>query len=141
MNTITSYDENGFGSNFTNAFVNGPNGIAIDASGNVYVTTNANTIEKFSPNGVDLGVFASTGLNLALGLAFDRSGNLYAANFVGNTVEKFASDGTDLGVFAVVIGPTGLAFDAAGNLCVANFSPSIMRFAPNGSDADSVHQP
>jgi sugar lactone lactonase YvrE len=133
VNTITSYDENGFGSNFTNAFVNGPNGIAIDASGNVYVTTNANTIEKFSPNGVDLGVFASTGLNLALGLAFDRSGNLYAANFVGNTVEKFAPDGTDLGVFAVVIGPTGLAFDAAGNLCVANFSPSIMRFAPNGA--------
>src|SRR6476660_3772626 len=93
VNTITSYDENGFGSPFTSAFVNGPNGIAIDASGNVYVTTNANTIEKFSPNGVDLGVFASTGLNLPLGLAFDRSGNLYAANFGGTTVEKFAPDG------------------------------------------------
>src|SRR5690242_18397972 len=79
VNTITRYDENGFGSNFTNSFVNGPNGIALDTAGNVYVTTNENTIEVFSPTGIDLGVFASTGLNLALGLAFDRSGNLYAA--------------------------------------------------------------
>src|SRR5689334_4271376 len=87
VNTITRYDENGLGFNFTSSFVNGPNGIALDAQGNVYVTTNENTIEVFSPNGLDLGVFASTGLNLALGLAFDRSGNLYAANFAGNTIE------------------------------------------------------
>lgn len=133
VNTITQYDENGFGTNFTNSSVIGPNGIAIDVNGNVYVTTNANTIEVFSPSGIDLGVFASTGLNLALGLAFDSSGNLYAANFGSNTVEKFAPNGTDLGVFANVTRPTGLAFDAAGNLCVANFSSSIMRFAPNGA--------
>jgi sugar lactone lactonase YvrE len=137
VNSITRYDENGLAFNFTNSFVNGPNGIALDASGNVYVTTNENTIQKFSPEGIDLGVFASTGLNLALGLAFDRSGNLYAANFAGNTVEKFAPDGTDLGIFALVIRPTGLAFDAAGNLYVANFSASIMRFAPNGSQLSS----
>ncbi len=68
-----------------------------------------------------------------MGLAFDRNGNLYAANFVGNTVEKFAPNGTDLGVFANVISPTGLAFDAAGNLYVANFGSTIERFAPNGT--------
>src|SRR4051812_14042310 len=89
VNTITRYDENGLPANFTNSFVNGPNGIALDANGNVYVSTNANTIRKFSPEGIDLGIFASTGLNLALGLAFDRNGNLYAANFGTNTVEKF----------------------------------------------------
>src|SRR4029077_14283238 len=73
------------------------------------------------------------GLNNPVGLAFDRSGNLYVANFIGNTVRKFAPDGTDLGVFALVIGPTGLAFDAAGNLYVANIGNTIRRFAPNGS--------
>jgi hypothetical protein len=133
VNTISEYDENGIESLFTSSFVNGPNGIALDSGGNVYVSTNENTIEKFSPDGIDLGVFASTGLNLALGLAFDRSGNLYAANFGSNTVEKFAPNGSDLGVFANVIRPTGLAFDAAGNLCVANNSSSIMRFAPSGA--------
>src|SRR5262245_34022232 len=85
VNTISRYDENGVESLFTSSFVNGPNGIALDSSGNVYVSTNENTIEKFSPDGIDLGVFASTGLNLALGLAFDRNGNLYAANFGSNT--------------------------------------------------------
>ena len=56
---------------FTGAFVNGPNGLALDSSGNLYVTTNSNVIRKFSPGGVDLGVFASTGINFAMGLAFD----------------------------------------------------------------------
>src|SRR5450432_920947 len=133
VNTITRYDRNGTPSSFTNAFVNGPNGLALDAAGNLYVSTNSNTIEKFAPDGTDLGVFASTGINNATGLAFDRSGNLYAANFGGNTVEQFAPDGTDLGVFANVIRPTGLAFDGAGNLCVANFGNSIARFSPNGT--------
>ncbi|MEO7167454.1 MAG: NHL repeat-containing protein [Chthoniobacterales bacterium] len=133
VNSITQYDANGNGSAFTSAFVNGPNGVALDAAGNLYVTTNNNTIEKFSPNGTDLGIFASTGLNNAMGLAFDRSGNLYAANFGGTTIEKFAPDGTDLGVFATVIRPTGLAFDAAGNLYVANFGNTIERFAPDGT--------
>ena len=81
VNTITQYDDNGNATNFTSAFVNGPNGLALDGLGNLYVSTNSNTIEKFSPSGTALGIFASTGLNNALGLAFDKSGNLYAANF------------------------------------------------------------
>jgi sugar lactone lactonase YvrE len=133
VNTITKYDANGNGSPFTGAFVNGPYGVALDSGGNLYVSTNNNTIEKFAPDGTDLGVFASTGLNNAMGLAFDGSGNLYAANFVGNTIERFAPDGTDLGVFATVIRPTGLAFDTAGNLYVANFGNTILRFTPNGN--------
>ncbi len=133
VNSITEYDDNGNASPFTSTFVNGPNGLALDSLGNLYVSTNSNTIEKFSPTGVDLGVFASTGLNNAQGLAFDKSGNLYAANFGGNTVEVFAPDGTDLGVFANVIRPTGLAFDTAGRLYVANFGNTIERFAADGT--------
>lgn len=137
VNTITKYDANGNSSSFTSAFVNGPNGVALDSSGNLYVSTNNNTIETFAPDGTDLGVFASTGLNNAMGLAFDRSGNLYAANFASNTVEQFAPDGTDLGVFAPVIRPTGLAFDSLGNLSVANFGNTIARFAPDGTPLSS----
>ena len=41
-----------------------PSGIAFDGSGNLYaVNQSTNTVEKFSPTGVDLGVFASTGLD------------------------------------------------------------------------------
>jgi len=132
VNSITKYDDNGAGSPFTGEFINGPYGLALDSSANLYVTTNSNVIRKFGPNGADLGVFASTGINFAMGLAFDSKGNLYAANFGGSTIEKFAPDGTDLGVFANVIGPTGLAFDAAGNLYVANIGDTIERFSPIG---------
>lgn len=133
VNSITQYDDNGNASNFTSAFVNGPNGLALDGQGNLYVSTNSNTIQKFSPNGTSLGVFASTGLNNVMGLAFDQSGNLYAANFGGTTVEVFAPDGTDLGVFANVVRPTGIAFDSAGRLYVANFGNTIERFAADGT--------
>ena len=61
VNSITKYDANGNGSPFTNAFVNGPNGVALDSSGNLYVSTNSNVVRKFAPDGIDLGVFASTG--------------------------------------------------------------------------------
>ena len=67
VDTISQYDANGNGSSFTSAFVNGPNGVALDSSGNLYVSTNNNTIEIFAPDGTDLGVFASTGLNNADG--------------------------------------------------------------------------
>jgi sugar lactone lactonase YvrE len=133
VNSITKYDDNGAVAPFTGGFVNGPNGLALDSSGNLYVTTNSNVIRKFSPSGVDLGVFASTGINFAMGLAFDSKGNLYVANNGGSTIEKFAPDGTDLGVFANVIRPTGLAFDASGNLYVANTFNTIERFSPIGT--------
>lgn len=132
-NSITKYDVNGNASSFTSPSLNGPNGLALDSSGNLYVSTNSNTIEKFGPDGMSLGVFASTGLNKPLGLAFDRSGNLYAANYIGNTIAKFAPDGSDLGAFAAVVGPTGLVFDATGNLYVANSGNTIVRFAQDGT--------
>ena len=61
---------------------------------------NSSTIEKFSPTGADLGLFASAGLDLPHGMIFDRAGNLYVANNGNQTIEKFSSAGVDLGVFA-----------------------------------------
>ncbi|HEY3746194.1 MAG TPA: NHL repeat-containing protein, partial [Gemmatimonadaceae bacterium] len=133
INTITKYDDNGTGTLFTKSYLNGPTGIALDASGNVYVSTKSNTIEKFAPDGSSLGVFASSGLNNPSGLVFDRGGNLYVANFNGNTVEKFGPDGGILGTFANVIQPPGIAFDSAGNLCVASFANLVQRFAADGT--------
>lgn len=137
VNSITKYDADGNGSPFTNEFINGPYGVALDSSGNLYVSTNSNVIRKFSPSGTDLGVFASTGVNYAMGLAFDRSGNLFVANYGSNTVEKFAPDGTDLGVFKFLTGPTGIAFDASGNIYVAVAGPSIARFNSDGIQLSS----
>ena len=57
---------------FASAGLDGPQGLAFDYSGNLYVANRfVNTIRKFSSTGTDLGVFAGTGANiLSSGLAF-----------------------------------------------------------------------
>lgn len=130
---ISRVDGSGHRAAFGKISLSYPTGMALDGAGNSYISTSDNTIEKFDPEGKALGVFASTGLNAPMALAFDAAGQLYAANFGGDTVEVFAADGTDLGVFAEVARPTGLVFDDAGNLYVSNFGNTVERFAPDGT--------
>lgn len=131
-NTISQYDIYGNATPFTNTVLPGPLGVALDSIGNVFVGTNANTIEKFSPAGVDLGTFASTGVNFPMALAFDREGNLYAANFSGSTVEKFTPAGIGR-VFVTLARPTGLAFDANGDLYVSSLANTVQRYNAAGT--------
>jgi sugar lactone lactonase YvrE len=92
-------------------------------------------IRKISLTGEDKGIFASVGLNGALGLALDRAGNLYAANVGDGTIHRFSATGADLGVFAAVHEPIALTFDRAGNLFVSDiFDNTIHEFSPTGQD-------
>lgn len=122
------------------ASIDHPTGVALDASGNLYVGHPATgTIEKFSPAGAHVGVFATIGSSGPYGpqgLAFDAAGNLYATDPNDNTVKKFTPSGAR-SVFATsgLSYPTGLAFDTAGNLYVSNGNAdSIRRFSPAGAD-------
>ena len=99
--SVLKFTPDGVGSVFTDTGVQLPFGLAFDREGNLYVTNvYSDTIEKFAPDGTDLGVFASAGLDGPLGIMFDRAGNLYACNRVNSTIEKFSPTGADLGVFA-----------------------------------------
>jgi sugar lactone lactonase YvrE len=99
--SVLKFTPDGVGSVFADTGFLTAYGLAFDRDGNLYVSSvYSNTIEKFSPDGTDLGVFASVGLNGPLGIMFDRFGNLYACNRGNSTIEKFSPDGTDLGVFA-----------------------------------------
>ncbi len=62
-----------------------------------------NSIQEFTPGGM-VSTFATTGLNGPNGLAFDSSGNLYAANKGDNTIERFTPDGVG-SVFATTTSP------------------------------------
>src|ERR1019366_693291 len=117
---------NGAGSIFARASLAGPQGVAFDKAGNLYVANNAlNTIEKFTINGVPSLFATDPGDNSVLngpeGLAFDTASNLYVAND-GSFITKFSPNGTPSnfadGTF--LNGPLGLAFDHAGNLYAAN---------------------
>ena len=113
-------------------------GPGVAQSDTLLVSTGSNTILEFSLTGQDLGTFASTGLSNPLGLALDRSGNLYVANVGSSTIRKFSPTGQDLGLFASLLGigcPTGLAVDRSGNLLVADLCVSVVReFSPTGQD-------
>ena len=83
-------DARGDVSTFASGF-NGPDGLAFDAAGNLYVANQCNgTVSEVTPAGV-VSTFAS-GFNQPCGLAFDAAGNLYVANGGGNTVIEVSVD-------------------------------------------------
>jgi len=110
--SIIKFTPDGVASVFADSGFHLAYGLAMDKDGNLYVGNYvSSTIEKFSPDGTDLGLFASSGLHLPHGMAFDSEGNLYVINNGNNTIEKFSSTGADLGVFAATgDGPHFLRF-------------------------------
>jgi hypothetical protein len=77
----------------------------------------------------------ATGFSAPAGLAFDRLGNLYIANYNSNTIDRISPDGTK-SLFSSgpnLKGPIGLTVDATGNIYVANYSGgTVARINPAG---------
>jgi hypothetical protein len=121
-------------------------GVAIDRSDNLFVMAIAwsNTVSiiyKLTPEGErrSFGFVPGHGF----GLAFDSTGNLFAADVTGQSIYKFTPDGTRsifVGPEAFTnpeTGPIGLAFDHFGNLFVSTAvfpysTDGILKFTPRG---------
>ena len=131
-NTILKYNSSGVGTVFASG-LDFPICVALDGSGNLYVGETgslSHDILEYNSSGART-VFAS-GLG-PTGLAFDSSGNLYAANAEDDTILKLNSTGART-VFASGLGtPYGLAFDSSGNLYVADYpNYSVMKYDTSG---------
>jgi hypothetical protein len=95
-----------------------------------------------TPGGTPTAVLANssvrviaTGFNAPAGLAFDRLGNLYVANFMSNTVDRISADGTRMQFSggANIKGPIGVVCDDTGNVYVANYNGNtVARISPAG---------
>ena len=141
---------------------NGPGGVAVDGSGNVFVADCANqTIRKVTSAGV-VSTFAGragssgnadgTGSNAQFynpkGLAVDSAGNIYVADTGNYTIRKITPAGV-VSTFAGRAGsygstdgtgsnarfwdPSGVAVDGAGNVYVADTrNCTIRKIAPAG---------
>jgi sugar lactone lactonase YvrE len=135
----------------TNAQLQAPSGVALDASGNIYIADIGNDrIRKVNTSGVittvagngtygysgDNGSATNAELNEPLGMAVDASGNLYIADEANNRIRKVGPSG----IITTVAGygptgfsgdngpatgaelwyPSGVALDASGNLYIAD---------------------
>ncbi len=133
MAHAASIDGTGTGADF-----NFPSGMAMDASGNLWVTETSNdAIRKATPAGVVTSQqIAATGATYGIGpgVAFDGKGNLYVINQV-NQIAKF----TPGGVLSTLPGssslqiPKGLAVDNLGNVYVSDiWHNNVHIITPNG---------
>jgi T5SS/PEP-CTERM-associated repeat protein len=136
--SIEQFTPTGVGSTFANFRFTSPEGMAFDASGNMYVTSPEGPIDKITPDGV---VHPFPGYFVApTGLAVDGRGNIYVANAGNNTIYKATPGGvlsvfTNFGGTVNSLGLEGLAFDQAGNLYAAmsrSLPPEIVKITPDG---------
>jgi sugar lactone lactonase YvrE len=114
----------------------------------LYVSLDDNSIATYDTTGGvgstikgTKATFASTNLNNPTGLAFDTSGNLYVANFLGNTISKFNSSGGYVSNISGLSGPVGLAFDSTGILYVASGINTIGKFNASDTYIGSISDP
>jgi uncharacterized protein YjiK len=136
------------------ASFNNPQGVAVDAAGNIYIADSFNhLVRKTTPAGVTTtfagaGTLGFSGGTLTTaqfyspqGLAFDGSGNLYVADQGNNAIYKVTTTGTvtilagtglagyinGAGAVARFNAPQGVATDAAGNVYVADRGNNMVR--------------
>lgn len=138
-----------------------PAGVAVDASGNIFVADYGNNlIRQISPSGVvstlagsgQQGRLDNTGttatFNQPTGIAVDAAGNLYIGDAGNDRIRKITpagvvttlagSDSTAYtdgpGITAAFFHPEGVTLDAAGNVYVADAGNSLIRrVAPDGT--------
>jgi RHS repeat-associated protein len=131
----------------TTALFNGPDGLAFDASGNLFVADKGNNaIRKVTPAGIVTTFYHSTGTFGPAGLCFDSSGNLIVAAQSASQVWKITPTGvatTIAGNWAAYANGTGTSalfqilsdvkIDASGNIIVADYlNNAIRKITPAG---------
>ena len=129
---------------------NGPDGVAIDRAGSVYVADGLNnTIRKMTPIGTNWVVSTLAGragftgsadgtnsaarFNWPLFLAMDGAGNLYVADVNNNTIRKVTPFGTNW-VVTTLVGMAGMSGSADGTNSAARFNlPACLGFDGAGN--------
>jgi sugar lactone lactonase YvrE len=113
---------------YTATSLNICNGVAIDASGDAWISNgNGADLTKLSPLGTPLSGatgYTGGGLTQPTGIAIDPTGNVWAVNENPNTISEFTSSGVAATNSPFggggLNGPTDIAIDASGDIWATN---------------------
>jgi len=98
--------------------LSGPSAIAIDASGNAWVTNGGGTgLVELTHTGAPTTYTGPVG---AQGVAIDKSGNVWVANTTQNTVIEYVAGSPTSYSVGGLNGPVAIAFDSLNNAWIAN---------------------
>ncbi len=173
-NTITTYAgkfSNGgkyIGDNgpASNAGLNAPAGVAVDASGNLYIADSGNNVVRKVSTNLVITTLAGNGssgfsgdgktpafamLNHPKGVAVDATGNIYISDTLNSRIRVVSPNGASINTAigtgqpayfgdngqAAVAGidfPVGIVFDGSGNLIIADTGNNVIRkFVPSAA--------
>ncbi len=102
-----------------------PSAIAIDSSGNLWVTNQGDsTVTELSSSGTLINTFHNVGPNPS-GIAIDDLGNVWVSDMgtaavPGSTVTELNSSGTLIGTFPVGLNPSSIFIDPLSDIWVTN---------------------
>jgi hypothetical protein len=126
---------------FNGGGIGDPIDLAIDASGDVWVTNTGGSVSELSPLGAALSPsagFTGGGTGFSDIITFDTSGNAWTANKGSNLLAELSNSGTPISTSAGYTGdgldsPVAAAFDTSGNLWVVNnLGSSLSKFSGTG---------
>ena len=108
-----------------------PSGVAVDATGNVWVSNSANSVSEFSPLGAALspaGGYTGGSLSGPSAIAIDLAGDAWVTNLTGASVTRIAPLGASATNFnsGNLNSPSSIAIDGSGNVWIGNSGNSTL---------------